>query len=164
MLGATQPYHFVQDMAVADAQKHLDTCLAIAVGLAKKALQQLADELSERGYALSGAAVLQASDRALPELSRVLAAHPLLHTAEGLFFRRVFQDASEDLGLPVARIREKGIAERADLALGEDAVRVRQAIETMGKKIRSPWTADQKLAALAAWIALEGGSRARAAR
>ena len=92
----------------------------------------------------------------MPGLAQILAAHPLIHTAEGIFFRRVFQDACERLGWRVMGVREKELDEQAKLVLGASAARAKRAIAGMGKKMGAPWTADQKMASLAAWMVLGG--------
>jgi len=151
-----QPYHHVEGWKIPAAEKYLAECEAIGRKLAAAALRKMSDELHARGYSVAGCAVLAGSGRPLPELAKILAAHPLIHTAEGIFFRRVFQDACEGLGWRVTRVREKELDAAAKLALGADAARAKRAIAGMGKKIGAPWTADQKMAALAAWMVIRG--------
>ena len=57
--------------------------------------------------------------------------------------------------LPVVRVREKEVLERTSGILGMEAARLQRRVQEMGRAIGPPWTQDQKLAALAAWIALE---------
>ncbi len=154
--GAAQPYHHVAGWKIAAAEKYLGECAAIGQEMAAAALGKMAEELHARGYTVAGCAVLAGSGRALPELARILAAHPLIHTAEGIFFRRVFQDAGERLGWRVTAVREKELDEQAKLALGADAARAKRKIAGMGKKMGAPWTADQKMASLAAWMVIGG--------
>jgi hypothetical protein len=152
--GAKQPYHHVMEWKIPAAEKYLAKCEAIGQKKATAALRKMAEGLHARGYTVAGCAVLQGSGRPLPELARILAAHPLIHTAEGIFFRRVFQDACERLGWRVLGVREKELDEQARLVLGKDVVRAKKKIAGMGKKVGAPWTADQKMAALAAWMVL----------
>ena len=99
-------------------------------------------------------AVLTASGRELPPLVRILAAHPLIHTAEGEFFRNAICSACEVLRLSVLRVREREIESVANTSLGRSAAAVMKQIANAGKSLGSPWTQDQKKAALAAWMAL----------
>lgn len=154
--GSSQPYHHVEGWKIPAAEKYLAECLAIGVRMATAALRRMAGELRERGYSVAGCAVLAGSGRAMPELAKILAAHPLIHTAEGIFFRRVFQDACEGLGWRVTAVREKELDAEAKRALGAGAAKAKRAIAGMGKIMGAPWTADQKMASLAAWMVIVG--------
>jgi hypothetical protein len=154
MQGPFQPYHRAASKTLPDAQKYLAQCATDCEGFAVTALQQLHHELRAGGHRLVGCAVLTGSGRAMPPLEKILAAHPLLHTAEGIFFRQVFKNAFEKLGLRVAEIPERDLGEHCKAAFGKKASGVRGKIARMGKKLGPPWTTDQKLAAQAAWIIL----------
>ncbi len=154
--GAKQPYHNVMEWKTPAAEKYLAKCASIGERMAGAALRRMADELHVRGYSVAGCAVLTGRGRPLPVLAQILAAHPLIHTAEGIFFRRVFQDACERLGWRVTGVREKELDEQAKLVLGKDAARAKKKIASMGKIVGAPWTADQKMAALAAWMVIGG--------
>ena len=95
-----------------------------------------------------------AAGRSLPSLLEILASHPLIHTAEGEFFRKSVISACERLTLPVTQIRERELEERAQLVFGKKAALVSRRIAAMGKSIGPPWTADHKSAALAALLTL----------
>jgi hypothetical protein len=84
----------------------------------------------------------------------ILASHPMIHTAEGEFFRQAFRDACAELKIPVAGVRERELDERANNALGKHAALVKKKISSTGKILGAPWTTDQKAAALAAALAL----------
>lgn len=154
--GAAQPYHCAKEMGIRAAEKHLNKCAAQSTRLALAALTCIAAELRERGFMLAGAAILQSSARPLPGLERVLSSHPLIHTAEGEFFRQAFRSAFEHLKIPVAGIRARDLDDCAVKAFGEAAPTVCKRIERMGRSLGAPWTTDQKTAALAAAIVLAG--------
>ncbi|MFZ0819522.1 MAG: hypothetical protein WAM91_05595 [Candidatus Acidiferrales bacterium] len=154
--GAVQPYHHVEEWKIPAAEKYLAECAAIGQKMAAAALHKMGQELNARGYTVTGCAVLTGQGRPMPGLAQILAAHPLIHTAEGIFFRHVFQDACERLGWRVLGVREKELDEQAKLVLGKDAARAKHTIAGMGKRMGAPWTADQKMAVLAAWMTLAG--------
>lgn len=156
MTGPFQPYHRAANMKLSDAAKYLAKCASDCESIAVNALRQVTDELRVRGFRVTGCAVLLGSGRAMPPLAKILAAHPLLHTAEGIFFRKVFQDAFERLNFPVTGFRERDMDEHLKTAFGGRASNVRRKIAAMGKPLGPPWTTDQKLAALAAWMVLAG--------
>jgi len=96
-IGAVQPYHYVEEMELRAAERHLAKCATESKRLAVKALSQVSAELLDRGFILVGSAILLSSARPLPDLDEVLGSHALIHTAEGEFFRKAFRQAFERL-------------------------------------------------------------------
>jgi len=155
MEGAKQPYHFAESLSLEQAEHHLHKCSEASQRLALKAVREMLEAVTARNYRVVGCAVLLASGRALPSLEKVLASHALIHTAEGEFFRRIAREAFEHCRIPVAGIRERELNERANETFGKAAARVRQHISSLGKTVGSPWTQDEKNAALAGLIVSE---------
>ena len=160
--GKRQPYHFAKNMALDAAEKYLARCAAESQRLAMESIRRLTEDLRKRGYRLAKGVVLTASGRELPSLEGILAAHPLIHTAEGEFFRNAVCVACEGLKIGVLRVREREVENEARAALGKSAAALMKQIASAGEPLGSPWTQDHKKAALAAWIALStkrGGAR-----
>ena len=151
--GGNQPYHFAKALDLPEAEKFLASSFAASKRLAVEAVRDLIGELHAE-YRIVGAAVLLASGRPLPPLAKILGAHPLIHTAEGEFFRKVFSKACEGLDLPVTGIRERDLDEYVQSAFGKAATGIRQQLFELGKSLGPPWTTDQKMAAFAALIVL----------
>ena len=152
MQGAKQPYHFAENLGLNEAERHLQKCAAVSQRLAVQAIREMLDGVTARKYRVVGCAMLLASGRALPSLQTILASHPLIHTAEGEFFRNVVADACEACNIPVMRFRERELDERASATFRKAAAGVRQHIAALGKTVGSPWTQDEKTAALAASV------------
>src|SRR5215472_10609046 len=152
--GSFQPYRFAQDLDLAAAERHIAKSAAASSRLATAALREAVDQLRDRGFRTTAAAILLSSARALPELKMILASHPMIHTAEGEFFRQAFREACTALKIPVSGIRERDLEEEAKAALGKRAVTVKNEIAGMGKIVGAPWTSDHKSAALAAALLL----------
>jgi len=152
--GAIQPYHYAASRELAAAEKHIARSAADCNRLAIKALTELCAQLRDRGFAGTGAAILLSSAKPLPNLDKILAAHPMIHTAEGEFFRQAFRHAFESLGVPVIGIRERDLDERAQKAFGKLSTQICKNINGMGRILGPPWTQDEKTAALAAAIVL----------
>jgi hypothetical protein len=152
--GANQPYHYASRLELADSEKHLASCAAASLHLARTAVEEVVKDLHRRRYRVIGSAVLLASGRPLPPLAKVLSAHPLIHTAEGEFFRHVVCQACEDLQIAVTAIKERELDGRAKAAFGVAATRVQLEIASLGTSIGPPWTKDHKTAALAAAVVL----------
>jgi hypothetical protein len=149
-----QPYHEAEDLPLEKATSLIDRYSRNAHELARHALKDVVADLRGRGYRLVGSGLLLASGRALPKLETILASHALIHTADGEHFRDALARASEDNGLPVTRIAERDLLARAEAALAQPAARLQSTVASLGRGLGPPWTQDQKLAALAAWVVL----------
>jgi len=149
MEGAKQPYHFVETLPLEEAEGHLQKCAAVSERLALGAIREVLEAVNARNYRIVGCAILLASGRALPALPNIVASHALVHTAEGEFFRKVARAACERCRIPVVGFRERELDERATAIFGKAAVRVRQRISDLRSIVGSPWTQDEKAAALA---------------
>jgi hypothetical protein len=155
IVGHAQPYHFAREQPLLAAKQHIARCAAASLRLAQTAIREFGEKLS-REYRVTGAAVLLASGKPLPELERILASHPLIHTAEGEFFRKAFSEACEALGIPVTGIREKELAERTQALFKKSAALLPAELAVAAKHLGPPWSQDQKTAALAAAVVLGG--------
>lgn len=150
--GANQPYHHAASLEFPESEKYLADCAAISAHLASEAVANVVQKLHH--CRIVGSAVLRASGRPLPSLAKILASHPLIHTAEGEFFRDAVSKACEHCKIPVTAIRERELDERAKTAWGTAASRMQRRISTLGTSIGPPWTKDHKTAALAASMIL----------
>jgi hypothetical protein len=81
--------------------------------------------------------------------------HIGLGVAEGEFFRNVVREACEHCDIRVVGIGERELDERANATFGKAAARIRRHISSLGKTVGSPWTQDEKTAALAGLIVTE---------
>jgi hypothetical protein len=150
--GATQPYHHAKDLSLPDAERHLARCAASSEGLALEALRHAIDHARGHAKAVVGCAILLASGRNLPALPQILASHPLIHTAEGEFFRESLRRACQRLKMQVTGVRERDLDERAQAVFGARADSLKIEIAGLGKTVGPPWTTDQKNACLAALL------------
>lgn len=152
--GKKQPYHFARTMAFGAAERYLARSAGESQRLAREVILALTEKLQLSGYRVGNCAVLTASGRELPPLAEILAAHPLIHTAEGEFFREAIARACGALEISVSRVRERDVEQQATTAFGKLAPRFTKQIADAGKALGTPWTQEHKRAALAAWIAL----------
>ena len=151
--GGKQPYHHAEEIGLADAEKYLAGYISKCDRLACKELQRTISELHSRGYQAATAALLLASGRTLPALPQILAAHPLIHSAEGELFRQAVRQSCESLSIPVMGYRERDLQVHAKKSLANSS-KVLRELAAAGKTMGAPWTADHKSAALAAYLAL----------
>ncbi len=152
--GSRQPFHTAEGMALADAEKFIRRCETATARMTRKALGSIVEGLQEKGYRLAGAGILMASGRSGATLVQALSSHTMLHTAEGDFYRNALIRACEERKLPVARVREKELFAQAAKELRRPGKSLERYLSEMGKELGPPWTQDEKLASLAAWLAL----------
>lgn len=145
MAGSRQPYHAAAGLAFPQAEALVRSAVESSRTLALEAISATVKGLRSQGHEVAGCAVVLGSGRALPGLEKVLASHAWIHTAEGEMFREVLLWAAKECLLPVKGVPEKGL----------DAGSLRR-IGSLGKRIGPPWTQDQKYAAVAALMTLEG--------
>ncbi len=154
VIGTKQPYHFAESLSLREAEIHLRKCADSSQDLALKAIRETHVTLRKNGCDLVAAAMLLASARALPPLANILRAHPLIHTAEGEFFRKAVQRACNRSGVACTGLRESELDQHARSEFGRNTHRHLRKIEELGRLTGPPWTQDYKRAALAAWILL----------
>ncbi len=161
--GVKQPYHFARMLGARESEKaaeqYVKKCAVASAKMTVAAVGEIVRRLQDCEYHIVGVAVLLGSGRPLPPFPKILASHPMLHTAEGVFFRQAFREAFEKLGIPVTGIPERQLKERASEVFGKKAPGLQRRIAAMGRSIGPPWTLDQKSAALGATIVLTASRR-----
>jgi len=121
-------FHMAEAMERAEAKAWIARARKKALAEAKRALAPILAE------AVAVCAIV-AKPGDPGSLDEILASHPRIHTAEGCFYRDVFRDACTP---PVHLVPPASLD-----------------VSTIGKLAPPPWGRDQKLAALAAWSALD---------
>lgn len=152
--GASQPYHAARSLQLSEAKLFLANAFASAHTTAASALREVIDALRSQKYQITGCAILMAAGRTLPSLEKILAAHPLLHTAEGVFFREAFAKACESNAIPVTKTKERDLEIALKEKFGRNAPRIKNKVQLLGRTVGPPWTTDQKTATLAALLLL----------
>ena len=149
-----QPFHCAQELGLLEAEEYLSKYRTKSERLAQEEIGVAVKKLNGQGYDVAVAALLLASGRPLPVLSKILASHPLIHAAEGELFREVVNDACKSLKVPVVRYRERDLEELGKVSLTCSMRTAKERVASGGKAVGPPWTADHKAAALAAYLAL----------
>jgi len=152
-----QPYHTAARAPLEEGRAFISQVRAEARRLAYRGLRRVQTKLQEANYRLKYCGLLLASGRALPGLEDILAAHPLIHTADGELFREALMHASGKCGLKQLQVREKELLERAAKVLRRKEKALLWQVTEMGKPMGSPWSQDEKFAALVGWLALSAG-------
>jgi hypothetical protein len=159
---ARQPYHAAEGLELPEAERVVRRYARSAAGMARRGLGRGLRELRRRGYEARAVGILQAAGRLPSRLADVLASHAFIHTADGEHFRNALADAVADAGLAVTRVPERELLERAVSALRRSPDELTARAAALGKPLGPPWTADQKLATLLAWMLLAESTGSRA--
>jgi hypothetical protein len=154
-----QPYHTAAKMLEGQAREFISQMEAEAGTLAYRAIRELGSRTQEQGMKLTKCALLLASGKPLPALERILASHALIHTADGQLFREALLHARARCRLRDFRIKERELLERAGQVLRLKGDGLMRRITELGQLLGSPWSQDEKFAALAAWLALASPSK-----
>jgi len=125
-----------------------------ARSLAWHAINAVQSSLQHQGYELKRCGLLLSSGKPLPDLPQILASHALIHTADGELFREALLHASERCGLETFTTKESELLERASHTLQLKSDELGRRLIHLGTALGSPWTQDEKLAALVAWLSL----------
>ncbi len=154
-----QPYHTAEKMTLNDAKTFLRQQRSEARQFALVAIRSAQTEAAQQGYQLTRAALLLASGRPLPELSKILASHSIIHAADGEFFREALLHACAQCGLALTTVKDRELLATASTSLRRKAAALTTFITNLGKPLGSPWTQDEKFATLAGWLALCNSSQ-----
>jgi len=146
-----QPYHAVMELPWNQSQKAARKSVAAIEAVARKGVKNLIDELKLQGIKVSGIGIVGAPDR---DLARIGNFHIRAHAAEGVLFGKVLHLAADANGLKWRLFSDKGFEQLTESELGEKASRTKRTISELGRTVPAPWRADEKQAALAAWLML----------
>ena len=80
--------------------------------------------------------------------------HIRAHANEGRLFRTVLEDALRAGGVPTTVLVEKTLSAQAEKTLNRTGAAIRRVVAGFGQVLGRPWAADEKAAAIAAWMML----------
>src|SRR5262249_42558217 len=120
--------------------------------VATEALGKIVGALRVKGFALSGVGIVGSPDR---NLARIGNAHIRAHAAEGILFRRVLEVAASNHNLRWRSFSDRCFDEVAAVELSQRAHDTKPLLTEIGRAAGKPWRADERIAAMAAWIALK---------
>ena len=141
--GSKQPYHAAVGLPLVEAETLVRKAIESSRVLALREISSTIKALRAQGHEVAGFGLLAGSGRPLPCLERIIASHPLRHTAEGEMFREVLMWAAGECHLSVIAVRENAI----------DAAWLTR-MDCLSKRVGPPWTQDQKYATVAALLSL----------
>ena len=146
-----QPYHGGIMPFVPAAPRAVERGRSAAERVALAALRALRDELQAAGHPLRAVSLVVASN---PDVARIGSAHVRAHALEGILFREVLESAARACRVSSTFHLEREVLPRASAVLRRPERAMRAALAQFGAEIGRPWRAEEKSAALAAWLAV----------
>ena len=119
--------------------------------IAQQSIATLLAGYRRKGYAIT-CATLVVGSQADPD--SIANDHIRAHAFEGRLFRSVLEEALQTCGIRTEILIGRNAYAQGTTKLKESNENVRRVIENFGRAAQGPWRAEQKLAALAAWLAL----------
>jgi hypothetical protein len=158
-----EPYGVAREMA-ATSQNDLEGAIkAVADGrkrqalLAAKGLQSLLRDLQVAGYKSVIAALLVNRAGWVTDLFEYSLAFPEhAAVAEGLAVREALRFAINQCGIDVAETDEKSLPKIAAQTFEKSPEEIDLRLKALGATVVKPWRKEQKMASLAAWVAVAG--------
>jgi hypothetical protein len=123
--------------------------------MALHAIRKLNADLQEQGYELARCGFLRSSGRPVPRLAQILASHSLIHAADGELFREALLHAGARCGLETLTLKERELFDSAPRTLRVKSDDLTRRVAELGRPLGAPWSQDEKLASLVAWLALK---------
>jgi hypothetical protein len=154
-----QPYHTAAELPRDKASEFISRVRKESRDLAYRAIHEIQADMQKQGFKLSRAALLLASGKQLPALDKILASHALIHTADGELFREAVLHASARCRLATICVKERELLDQAaeTFQLRPDVL-LRRVTE-LGRPHGTPWSQDEKFAAIIAWFSLASPSK-----
>jgi hypothetical protein len=153
---ARQPYHAAEGLKPAAGREVVRRGVAGARRAALAAIRLAVRRARDAGHDAVAGAVLVGDPMPAWSVDEILAVHFRMHKAEGVLFRDVLLRAVKACGLRVVAVPEKRLMQDARRILATPAGGLVKTLGALGRSVGPPWGKDQKEAALAAMIALQG--------
>jgi hypothetical protein len=145
-----QPYHAAMGKLETDTTK-INRRVSLVRSIAQQSIATLLASYRGKGRAISRAALVVGSQ---VDPDSIANAHIRAHAFEGQLFRSALEEVLQTCGIRTEILIERNAYAQGAAKLKESNDNVRCVIQDFGRVAQGPWRAEQKLAALAAWLAL----------
>ena len=145
-----QPYHAAMGKLETDTTK-INRRVRLVQSVAQQSIATLLAGYHQKGYTITRAALVVGSQ---VDPDSIANAHIRAHAFEGQLFRSALDETLQTCGIRTEILIEQNTYAQGTATLKESNDNVRAVIQDFGRVAQGPWRAEQKLAALAAWLAL----------
>ena len=147
---ARQPYHAAMGKLETNATR-LKRRIHDVRCTTERSIVDLLAQYMENGYVIRRAALVVGS---VIDPYSIANPHIRAHALEGRLFRTTLEGALRSRGIHCSLFTERDAYAVATKSHGLSTGCIRDMLANLGRAVAGPWRADQKLAALAAWMAL----------
>jgi hypothetical protein len=148
-----QPYHGVMELPGPEWSGAVSKAARAIELVATRSLAKMIEELRANGNKVAKVGVVGAPER---DLARIGNPHIRAHAAEGILFRRVLELGAKANGLKSQTFSDRDFDKVATAQLSGNHSKIKQRLDNLRQSVSPPWRADEKAAAMAAWIVLYG--------
>jgi hypothetical protein len=145
-----QPYHAAMGKLETD-KKRINQRVHVVRCIAERSIATLLATYRQNGYTIRRAALVVGSE---VDPDSIANPHIRAHAFEGRLFRSVLEESLQAHRIRADVLLERDAYARAAAQLKQSSDDVRRVIQNLGRSTKAPWRAEQKLAALAAWLVL----------
>ena len=151
-----QPHHVALELPESEAKAVTKKLRKVVADAAKKSVHDLLSQARALEYEVRGSGLVVGS---LVDPATLHNEHIRAHGLEGQLFRTVLEHALAAQKIPCKVLLEKDAYIAASPALGKSPIEAKRKIASLGESHQGSWRAEEKLATLAAWMALCAGNK-----
>lgn len=149
--GTRQPYHAAMGKLETDTKKTSRRADRVH-RIAKQSVAKMLADCRRRDFSISRACLVVGSQI---DPATIGNPHIRAHALEGRLFRSAVEQALNKNGVHSFILLEREAYEKASMQFKKSSVDIRRTLQDLRRSTDRSWRADQKLAALAAWFALD---------
>jgi hypothetical protein len=146
-----QPYHVALELSEREAAPIVRKLRRVVGAAAKRSVAELLEQAAKRNRAVQAAALVVGS---VADPESLHNDHMRAHGREGQLFRAVLEDALREADIVCEVLVEKTAYASAASRLRKTLEAAKRVVAALGESHDGSWRAEEKLAALAAWVSL----------
>ncbi len=145
-----QPYHAAMGQLEENDAK-VEGRVKIVRRVTKASVLGLLEDYRDAGWQVRDASLAVGSEI---DPASIKNPHIRAHALEGRLFRTVLEDALQACGLSCSILVERRAYSKAISVLSQSEDKLKRTVLEIGRLQNGPWRADEKIAALVAWMSL----------
>jgi hypothetical protein len=152
-----QPFHAVDDAQcdLEPEENRIEKRLQLVRSVTTQSIGKLWADSLTNGWTPVRAGIVTGS---LTDPATIRQQHIRAHAMEGHLFRTVVEEALRAYDLSCLVLGEKTAFETASQMIHLTVGNLKRTLANLGRRVEGPWKSEEKLAALAAWVAVSAES------